>query len=137
MANTELLIRQRFTREELQCRCGCGAMPPQESIERLTALRYVLNMPLNINSAARCLRHNGNIGGATNSPHIVPSTARPGEQKTWGGCGFDIRITSLSHAIRIAIAAKEVGFRGIAISMKNSFIHVDDMARPQTTYWDY
>jgi hypothetical protein len=112
-------------------------MPPQASIERLTALRYVLDMPLTINSAARCVRHNTNIKGATNSPHIVPSTARPGEQKTWGGCGFDIRITSLAHATRIAIAAEKVGFRGIGISTKNNFIHIDDMARPQITHWDY
>jgi uncharacterized protein YcbK (DUF882 family) len=127
-------LKEYFTDPELACRCGCGLLPPESSVERLYALRMLYHKAMNITSGARCLKHNKAVGGATGSTHL-PEKDRSGDAKSWGGQGFDIRISSRQEAAEIEALALQCGFRGFGYA--NTFIHIDDANRPQITRWIY
>ena len=67
---------QHFRREEFRCKCGkyCNGFPvePDETTVRYAdAIRERLGVPLNVNSGIRCPQHNANVGGVTNSQHVL------------------------------------------------------------------
>jgi hypothetical protein len=128
-----MLIPEYFLDAELACHCGCGLMPPRESVERLYALRMILRLSLLISSAARCRKQNNIAKGRINSAHL-PAEKRRGFEKEWGGCGFDI-IAKPMLQIKIIDAALRCGFRGFGLG--KNYIHIDDAARPELTMWRY
>lgn len=104
-----MLPKEYFTDSEVSCRCGCGKLPDQRSLEMLYVLRIVLDFPLTVNSGARCAAHNASVGGSENSTHMIGA--------------FDIAVPPDKEYefIEKAIA---VGFTGIGIH-DNTFIHID------------
>lgn len=64
-------MRKYFTDDELNCNCGCGAMPSDRLIEKLYAVRILYNKKIFVTSCARCLSYNKKIGGAKLSYHIT------------------------------------------------------------------
>jgi zinc D-Ala-D-Ala carboxypeptidase len=126
-------IPEYFTDGELSCHCGCQLKPPDESVERLYALRILLHKPLQISSAARCKKQNAKCGGKPGSAHM-PAKLRTGIARTWGGCGFDV-LADDSLQIEIIAVALKCGFTGFGIA--KTFIHIDDAARPKLTKWNY
>lgn len=70
---------KNFTKEELQCRCGCGRYNVDtEFLVRIQAYRYMLGLSMNVTSCGRCVKHNKEVGGAANSCHeceTKPATA--------------------------------------------------------------
>ena len=70
-----------FKEQELACKC-CGQLPPfaRENIEALVCVvidpaREKLGSPIVVNSGYRCPKHNKEVGGATNSQHLLGQAA--------------------------------------------------------------
>lgn len=101
---------ERFTDEELACRCGCGLLPDMRSVERLYALRHIYGKPIVVNSGARCRRHNKEVGGAPDSAHLVGA--------------YDIRVPN-SDELHVMILARSCGFNGIGV-WGDGRMHLDD-----------
>ena len=101
-------IPERFTDEELSCP-DCGKLPDIRSIEMLYAMRLIMDVPLIINSGARCPEYNEGVGGSKNSAHLIGA--------------FDIQAIPEKEYEMIRVA-QAVGFTGIGFK-DNSFLHVD------------
>jgi len=112
-----MYARKNFKWAELECKCGCGtAYISASALDKLQALRDELGKPLRINSAARCVSWNREVGGSENSFHISDYDRQ--------SCAFDIDLDG--HDKRALIAAAErVGFWGIGKKYA-TFVHVDD-----------
>lgn len=128
-----MIVREYFTDIELRCRCGCGLLPPEKSVERLYALRILLGVPLKITSAARCRRHNKKCGGKSGSIHL-PYELRSGQSALWRGGAFDI-IADYDLQVRIIAAGMSLRFFGFGIA--KNFIHIDDAERGKIVSWRY
>lgn len=70
-----------FKEQELCCKC-CGQLPPfaRGNIEALVCevldpAREKLGSPIVVNSGYRCPKHNKEVGGATNSQHLLGQAA--------------------------------------------------------------
>lgn len=63
-------IAKYFTHEELACRCGCGFLPTQVTLDRADSLRESWGRPLVPTSGARCPAHNESVNGDENSEHM-------------------------------------------------------------------
>ena len=69
-------MTKNFSLSEFECKCGCE-MPDnvKENVkilaENLQTVRDILGEPTIINSAYRCVAHNKDIGGVSNSQHIL------------------------------------------------------------------
>lgn len=124
---------KNFTWEELTCKCGCGTRYiSKAAIAKLQRLRDIVGKPLVILSAARCPKHNWDVGGAKHSQHISYKARKPnGETYVHESCAFDIRTVEHDQDEMVKLSQK-VGFRGIG--RYDSFIHVDD--RADVARWD-
>lgn len=125
-----------FTNKELNCNCGCGLLPPQEFVNKLYAIRLICGFPLPVTSCARCKTYNPKIGGKEGSAHL-PEWDREGLFKGKGGCGVDITIPKkeVQKRLRLVEVAKQFGFKGFGFA--ETFIHMDDMDRPEIIEWWY
>jgi uncharacterized protein YcbK (DUF882 family) len=69
-------MTKNFSISEFQCKCGCE-MPDDVKknvevlAENLQIVRDILDEPIRVNSAYRCVAHNKDIGGVSNSQHIL------------------------------------------------------------------
>ena len=121
---------EHFTRDELQCHCGCGGCQMDERfLERLEALRQAFGAPLRLSSAWRCPDYNERIS----------ATGRTGPHTT--GHAVDVLISG-KDAYRLIHLALSLGFTGIGISQhgphEKRFIHLDDLTDgPRPWVWSY
>ena len=66
------ILSKNFTREEIQCRCGCGANDiSMDLIARLQEVRESLGQSMRITSGVRCVSHNSKVGGSERSSHLA------------------------------------------------------------------
>lgn len=119
---------QHFTREEMECHCGCGGVPTHEFMMCLEKLREHYAKPIVISSGYRCMKQNIKVGGVQDSAHTR-------------GLAADIKISG-KEAYNLLHCAMELGFTGIGISQNGlptkRFIHLDivtGMMRPWL--WSY
>ena len=73
-------ITENFSLSEFDCKDGSElptALLPNvlDLADNLQVLRDYLGVPISINSAYRTLEYNRNIGGATNSQHLLAKAA--------------------------------------------------------------
>ena len=80
-----------------------------DAVSKLDKLRWLLNKPINLNSAYRDPLHNFNVGGSPNSQHLL-------------GTAFDIRLDN-HDKYELVKYAKQVGFTGFGYY--KTFLHVD------------
>ena len=115
------VFSKNFTQKELCCKCGCGGTPTLELVQMLQEIRNAMEIPLKVNSVARCETLNKKIGGAQGSYHMH-------------GQAVDISIRRLSstQVNSLKEIALEKGFRGMGLY--NTFIHFD--LRPTPQFWD-
>jgi uncharacterized protein YcbK (DUF882 family) len=121
-----------FTKEEMQCRCGCEGLPKDEFMSKLEGLRMQLGFPLRITSGYRCPAYNAVISSSgDDGPHTR-------------GLAADIAIYGES-AFRLLVKAVGI-FTGIGINQKGEiaqrYIHVDsvkvgDLLIPRPRVWNY
>lgn len=129
-----MIITEYFPDKELACPC-CGKLPLQKSVDRLYALRIIAGIPIYINSACRCTKHNKKVGGKQGSVHLPPDQ-RIGISANWKGSAFDINMKTWERKlskVEFIVLARQVGFMGIGVYP--SFLHVDDAKRPVPTIW--
>lgn len=105
-------MTKNFTKEELECKCGCGKLPKDDFIHELQLLRNYFGKPMVVTSGARCERYNKKINGAPGSAHIL-------------GVGVDIAfdmsdVDSLWHFIKFATM---LDFEGIIVYPRH--VHLD------------
>lgn len=123
-------ITKNFNISEFKCNCGCE-MPHEvyENVVKLALqlqnLREAINKPVKINSAYRCEKHNKEIGGVSNSQHLL-------------GKASDIKIKGfppkqISFVIEHLIRDGYMWEGGIGVY--DSFIHYD--IRGDKARWDY
>lgn len=84
-------ISEHFARAEFACSCGCGFdTVDADTLAILEAVRTHFAAPVIITSGCRCPSYNRQIGGATNSQHMLGRAAdiqvkgiEPGEVRDW------------------------------------------------------
>ena len=70
-----------FTREEFKCKCGgkfCDGYPvdiDMNMVKIADKIRAKIGKPITINSGLRCKTHNANVGGVSNSQHLLGKAA--------------------------------------------------------------
>ena len=114
MSSIELTIPTHFTTKELNCPCNCGLETDRSFLLQLENLRRVLDIPLLINSGARCADYNKDVGGVDGSYHVVSRAV-------------DIKCLSSDLRFHLIKTALNLGFSGIGIHKR--FIHLDDRNR--------
>ena len=92
-------------------------------ISMLNLLRETWGIPLELNSAARCEKHNTAVGGEPGSQHLK-------------GRAVDINTTGLTakEVKDLVKTAQTLGFRGIGVG--STFLHVDCRIGPPAM-WKY
>ena len=64
-------LSKNFSRHEFACKCGCGFdTVDTKLLAALQDVRDHFGESVTINSAARCVQHNHNIGGSEGSQHL-------------------------------------------------------------------
>jgi uncharacterized protein YcbK (DUF882 family) len=69
-------LTNNFNKSEFECNCGCE-MPNevflqiQKLASQLQCIRDFIRFPIKITSAYRCPSHNKEVGGVSNSQHIL------------------------------------------------------------------
>ena len=117
-------LSPNFTREEMACRCGCGADEMQpEFIQRLQATRTIMGLSMSMTSAMRCPEHNASVGGVDSSAHV----------DGWAG---DVRADTSGYRAALISAAIKAGFNRIGIAQ--TFVHLDcDPTKIPHVTWVY
>ena len=83
----------------------------EDAMDKLQALRTLIDRPMKITSAYRSPAHNKKVGGARASKHLRAEA-------------FDIQMEGHDPA-QFEAAAREVGFLGFGFYEKHNFIHID------------
>ena len=69
-------LSKNFKQSEFACKCGCGFdLISHELVETLQELRDAIKKPIIIVSGCRCPDHNAEVGGVSNSAHLVGQAA--------------------------------------------------------------
>lgn len=109
-----------FTSAELACQC-CGENDCKQSLlDALELLRAAVGVPIIVDDAYRCAKHNGSVGGVLNSYHTR-------------GMAADIKITGMTPKQMYHAALQVPQFGGIGVAQR--YIHVD--VRPVIARWCY
>lgn len=115
-----------FRRGEFQCKCGkfCDGYPvePDETMVRYAdAIRERLGVPLSVNSGIRCPQHNANVGGVSNSQHVL-------------GAACDLGAPAGISPEKMASVAEEIIGDTGGIGIYDWGIHID--SRPVKARWN-
>nr|WP_321499942.1 D-Ala-D-Ala carboxypeptidase family metallohydrolase [uncultured Dethiosulfovibrio sp.] len=111
---------EHFSRQELSCRCGCGACEMKPELLLLAEkIRVILGeIPIYVTSAYRCKKHNAKVGGSPTSRHMEGQAM-----------DFYVRHLSVSDAHDKILKAWSRGvlpeLGGIGLYKQKNFIHVD------------
>ena len=122
-------LSNNFSKSEFECKCGCE-MPEAVLLEvtrlanELQHIRDFIHKPMNLTNAYRCPEHNKEVGGVSNSQHILGKAA-------------DIQITDLdpSEVYKTIDNLTEHGhiLQG-GLGKYNTFTHYD--IRKTKARWD-
>lgn len=73
---TETASKSYFQRSEFTCKCRCGTNKVQQPlIDMLNVIREEFGKPVTVTSGTRCVKHNAEVKGATNSNHLTGHAA--------------------------------------------------------------
>lgn len=111
----------------MTCHC-CGGLPEGGInpilLDKLDELRERIGVPIHVSCMYRCPEHNAEVGGVSNSQHVLGNAA-------------DIYTDTLS-VDELGDNAAEVGFDGIGRYYGDEFVHVDvrdNGESPNTYQW--
>ena len=125
-----------FTKQELQCKCGCGlAQFHPGFLDALQGLRDELGMPMTLSSACRCEKHNTSEGGKPKSFHIGDVPRHAGQE---GALAVDVLTPDGAYRGKLFAIAWQRGF-SVGWNAKKGFLHLDSrtlLGLEQTTF-DY
>lgn len=105
---------KNFTREELQCKCGCKQYNyDDEFLIRVQSFRYMLGICMTVTSGCRCKQHNKNEGGVDTSLHICEGKA---------ATALDFYCSNLEKAYKLACSCGL--FNEVIWYKSKNFIHI-------------
>jgi uncharacterized protein YcbK (DUF882 family) len=108
----KIKVSENFSLHEFQCKDGSELVKVDEKlVEKLQKLRDMVGKPIVIHSGYRTPEYNKKVGGANESQHVE-------------GTAADISIKGM-NVEDLAKLAEKIGFDGIGIYVKQSFVHVD------------
>lgn len=110
-----------FSIKELECKCCNKAVLNPELLPKLEKLREMYGNPIKITSGYRCSKHNKEVGGVSNSRHLM-------------GQAVDIPVAG-KEARKLVELAILLGFGGIGIA--KTFVHLDVRPLDEATIWSY
>jgi len=88
-----LYISKHFTHNEVKCQCGCGFdSVKQDTLDIADAIRIHEKKPVKCSSACRCVDHNADIDGATQSRHLPRVTGKVGSNALFSADGMDLHL---------------------------------------------
>lgn len=132
-----LFNSEYFDINAFPCKCGCGfgSKPEdisEELIHQLDNLRMQVGVPFKITSAARCVKHNHDVGGKANSTHLPgdPATCSPvfvGKSRAVDVSTIGWTGDQKAKAVCAALLA------GMRVGLAKSFLHFD-VERQLPTY---
>lgn len=106
---------QYFSRKEFACKCGsCGGFPaePEEKLVRAAdRLRRDFGAAVLVSSGVRCVSHNANVGGVSNSRHLT-------------GKAMDFRVAGKTAAQVLSYVNQQPVIR-YAYAIDQNFVHMD------------
>ena len=115
---------EHFKDSELRCP-GCGLNNATPALlGALEAIRALLGVPVHINSACRCKKHNAAVGGARHSQHLVGKAADI--------CAYG---KTAEEVCRSAVMLPEI--RGIGMPAGADWLHIDVRASKKLVRWRY
>jgi len=126
-------VTPHFTKDELQCKCGCTLAQFQRGfLDHLELLRMSYGRPMRINSACRCANHNAKVSpqAPLRSLHIGDKETRPGHN---GTLAVDVAVFGSDKGDLFAVAWRN----GWSIGWNKSFLHLFrrvDIGMAQTTF---
>ena len=107
-------LTKHFTKEEFDCKCGCGngdIVISENLVFQLECVRVHYGKPMRINSGIRCLSHNRKIGSRDTSSHIK-------------GVAADISCADMGTRLELMKRLLRDG-EFTRIGLHKDFIHVD------------
>lgn len=113
-------VATNFSASEFGCKgdgCCISAKIDTALVEHLQKIRTHFGVPVVINSAYRCEKHNKAVGGAANSYHTK-------------GMAADIVVTGVKP-LEVARYAESIGILGIGLY--DDFVHID--TRENKSFW--
>jgi len=122
-------LTSNFKKEEFECKCGCE-MPMevffniQKLANQLQYVRDFLELPITLTNAYRCRSHNKEVGGVSDSQHILGKAA-------------DLQVKGLTTAElykAVDILAEYNHVLQGGLGLYNTFVHYD--IRGNKTRWD-
>ena len=124
-----LRLTSNFKKAEFECKCGCE-MPMdvffniQKLANQLQYVRDFLELPITLTNAYRCRSHNKEVGGVSDSQHILGKAA-------------DLQVKGLTTAelyTAVDILAEYNHVLQGGLGLYNTFVHYD--IRGNKTRWD-
>ena len=113
---------KHFSESEFRCKCCGKLVVSQALLDNLNKVREELGAPIVITSAYRCVKHNKEVGGKSNSAHLR-------------GFAVDIKCTDDVTRMKLIKILPKYFDR---IGVKKSFIHCDvDKTLPQEVCFMY
>ena len=111
-----------FPEKPWACKCGCGFDEIKQELEdKLNVARFLAGVPFNMTSVCRCVKHNHDEGGKSNSAHLT-------------GEAGDIECLSGPQRLVIVSSLLSAGF--VRIGVARTFIHGDIRLQP-ASIWVY
>ena len=99
-----------FTKAEMACKCGCGAVAMKSFfMQKLQALRVEYGRQMVITSGFRCNNYNMKIKGAVNSFHLR-------------GMAIDVSLVDAGERRKLIALALPMGF---SVGADKAFLHLD------------
>lgn len=104
---TEYYVKPWFTKEELDCKCGCGIKPTGKFLDMLGKARFLYGRGMTVTGKLRCREEQMKINPK------VPVTDHEG----WG---LDVRRPATGRELRfLVLALEEAGFNRIGFYDKH------------------
>ena len=115
-----------FKKQEFACKCGkyCDGYPAEidmDMVKIADQIRTKIGKPITINSGLRCKTHNSNVGGVSNSQHLLGKAA-------------DLGCPSGCTPSQMASIAEEIMGDTGGIGTYSWGIHID--TRPAKSRWN-
>jgi uncharacterized protein YcbK (DUF882 family) len=107
-------LTEHFTKEEFDCKCGCGngdVIISENLVNELECVRVHYGKPIKITSGIRCLSHNQAIGSRDTSSHLK-------------GLAADIYCEDMRTRLELVKKLLRDG-EFTRLGMHKDFIHVD------------
>ena len=111
MKMNKIKISDNFSLWEFECPCCKKVMLDEKLLKELQILRFVIDLPILVNSGYRCEMYNKRIGGDLNSYHKL-------------GKAVDITVPDMDIK-EVMLLAKELEFNGIGLYEKENYLHLD------------